>query len=236
VITDQQQRVVWRWENQEPFGNNPPEENPSGLGNFEFNLRFPGQYRDAETGLHYNYFRDYDPQTGRYVQSDPIGLLGGINTYLYVRGDPVRKRDPLGWIDDALDYLADYPMPFQVDTTVWPRERGPVSGTCYALCLARNVVGKAVGLGLLEGGAEALVEIKGTSSAVGKVGAAVGGGVRVAHKATPVFVVMALDSCLDECEQDPTCPVWNSPSNPNFPRIPPMVMDPYVRRRGSSGR
>jgi RHS repeat-associated protein len=96
AITDPQQRVVWRWDNQEPFGNNPPEENPGGLGNFEFNLRFPGQYADKETGLFYNYFRDYDPQTGRYVQSDPIGLAGGINPYTYAYDDPVRFSDPMG--------------------------------------------------------------------------------------------------------------------------------------------
>ena len=56
----------------------------------------PGQYRDAETGLFYNYFRDYDPQTGRYVQSDPIGLLAGFNTYLYVGGNPLKWGDPKG--------------------------------------------------------------------------------------------------------------------------------------------
>jgi RHS repeat-associated protein len=59
-------------------------------------LRLAGQIEDSETGLHYNYFRDYDPQTGRYLQSDPIGLEGGINSYVYVGGKPVTIADPLG--------------------------------------------------------------------------------------------------------------------------------------------
>jgi len=57
------------------------------------NFRFPGQYHDAETGLHYNTHRYYDPKTGRYLTPDPIGLAGGINPYVYVGGDPVNRMD-----------------------------------------------------------------------------------------------------------------------------------------------
>ncbi|MDD4930274.1 MAG: hypothetical protein PHP85_13490 [Gallionella sp.] len=96
MITDTTGAVVWQWDNVDPFGNNMADENPSGLGIFNFNLRFPGQYFDKETGLHYNYFRYYDPATGRYIESDPIGLAGGINTYAYVGGNPLRYTDPLG--------------------------------------------------------------------------------------------------------------------------------------------
>lgn len=88
--------IIWRWDNADPFGLIHPDENPSGLGVFSYSLRFPGQTFDRETNNHYNYFRDYDPQTGRYLQSDPIGLAGGINTYGYVRGNPTQATDALG--------------------------------------------------------------------------------------------------------------------------------------------
>ena len=60
------------------------------------NLRLPGQYEDQETGLYYNWNRFYDPETGRYVTRDPIGLRGGFNAYTYVNGNPLKYTDPLG--------------------------------------------------------------------------------------------------------------------------------------------
>lgn len=97
VITDTADRVVWRWDS-EPFGSDMANEDPSNLGTFQYNLRFPGQYYDKETGLHYNYQRDgYDAATGRYTQSDPLGLFGGsLSTYGYANQNPLSFTDPTG--------------------------------------------------------------------------------------------------------------------------------------------
>lgn len=96
AVTNSTGAAVWTWDNVDPYGANVPNENPGGLGAFAFNLRFPGQYFDKETSTHYNYFRDYDPAVGRYVESDLIGLDGGINGYVYALSNPLRYTDPLG--------------------------------------------------------------------------------------------------------------------------------------------
>jgi len=96
-ITDGTATIVWDGAF-DPFGN--PANAPGTLTN---NLRFPGQYFDSETQLSQNWHRDYDPTIGRYVESDPIGLGGGINTYAYVLNDPVELVDPFGLCRTEVD-------------------------------------------------------------------------------------------------------------------------------------
>jgi RHS repeat-associated protein len=95
---------MWTW-NSDPFGTDAANANPAGVGTFAYNLRFPGQIFDGPAGLHQNGFRDYDPALGRYVESDPMGLLGGTNTYAYVEANPVSNYDPkgdFGWTGAAI--------------------------------------------------------------------------------------------------------------------------------------
>ena len=99
---------MWRWDQQEPFGINLPDENPSGLGAFDLPLRLPGQYFDKETNLNYNYFRDYDPSLGIYKQFDPIGLRGGINGYRYVAGKPLASSDFFGLAETGKGFSTRY--------------------------------------------------------------------------------------------------------------------------------
>ncbi len=90
--------AVWTWDLAgEAFGTTAPNQNPDGDANqFVFNMRFPGQRYDSVSGMNYNYFRDYEAGIGRYVESDPIGLDGGDNTYTYVEQAPLISIDPAG--------------------------------------------------------------------------------------------------------------------------------------------
>jgi RHS repeat-associated protein len=86
---------MWTWFS-DPFGTDAANSNPAGAGPFAYNLRLPGQVFDGQVGLHSNGYRDFDPATGRYIESDLIGLRGGINTYTYVGGNAISRIDPLG--------------------------------------------------------------------------------------------------------------------------------------------
>ena len=103
AVTDDSQNFRWTWPMVDAFGNTFPNQNPSGLGTFQYNLRWPGQAYDPESANMYNQRRDYSPGTGRYLEVDPIGLrggppgrAGGINSYNYVNNAPSNGIDPNG--------------------------------------------------------------------------------------------------------------------------------------------
>ncbi len=141
LITNASRQKRWSWESA-PYGDTFPNESPQGLGAYNYNLRFPGQYFDAETNHHYNHHRDYESTSGRYVQSDPIGLAGGINTYAYVEGNPLTGMDPLGLFD--ITNPAD-----------WPSIPQPIVDACAGF-------GDGVSLGITAG----IRELMGTNGAV----------------------------------------------------------------------
>ncbi|WP_018694558.1 RHS repeat-associated core domain-containing protein [Algicola sagamiensis] len=96
IATNKDKTKIWSWAS-DAFGLGDANSDVDGDGTqFVLNIRFPGQYLDSETGNYYNYFRYYDPSTGRYITSDPIGLNGGLNTFAYVSGNPVSYVDPDG--------------------------------------------------------------------------------------------------------------------------------------------
>lgn len=104
LATAQDRSIVWRWSG-DAFGATDADGDPDGDGILvTINHRFPGQYYDAESGLHYNLHRYYDPASGRYTSSDPIGLAGGLNTYSYAGANPLKYTDRRGlFFWDAVD-------------------------------------------------------------------------------------------------------------------------------------
>ena len=99
--TNQQGVIVWRWQS-DAFGVGTPNNDVDGDGNpIVINLRFPGQYYDKEANTNYNYFRNYDVNVGRYLQSDPIGLIGGsLSTFSYASNNSLRYIDPYGLLNN----------------------------------------------------------------------------------------------------------------------------------------
>ena len=96
LATNGSQAVVWRWDS-DAFGDGDPVTAAiAGQQDTVINLRFPGQYYDKESGLYYNWNRYYNPQSGRYIRSDPVGLNGGINTYSYAWQNAIRYTDVTG--------------------------------------------------------------------------------------------------------------------------------------------
>jgi RHS repeat-associated protein len=127
MMTSTSGAVLWS-QRQKAFG----EMVVDGSSTIVNNLRFPGQYFDAETLTHYNYFRDYDPSMGRYVQADPVRLFGGANLYAYVGGNPLSFVDPVGlmqcrWVGLVLICETAPPLPLDPDSPeTYPPSNGPV--------------------------------------------------------------------------------------------------------------
>jgi len=183
--------AMWRWDlNGSAFGEHAANEDPDGDATLtKFNLRFPGQYLDAETGLHYNYFRDYEPGVGRYVESDPIGLGGGLSTYGYVNTDPLGGYDVYGLMGSSVAVNNPSSSCYFGCRVLW-------QPFCSAAAASTALVGQGLGAaGLSVGGPIGTARGAGVGRVFGYVGGAVG------------CAVMANNTCVRKCKDEQlTCP------------------------------
>ncbi|WP_220812374.1 RHS repeat-associated core domain-containing protein [Pseudomonas paralcaligenes] len=139
LATNQAGQEIWRWKS-DAFGEGVASV-VQGSGIDAINLRFPGQYYDFESGLHYNYFRDYDPQTGRYVESDPIGLSGGLNTFGYVSANPITTSDALGLRGTITIVVVPAVRPVTSDGALLPYNGGLLLSCNTILCVQNSNAG-----------------------------------------------------------------------------------------------
>lgn len=114
------------------------------------NLRFPGQYYDAESELHYNYFRYYDPEVGRYITSDPIGIYGGLNPYLYAHNNALIKFDPTGEIAPWVAYVVGSALVGAIEDIVIQTVVNTI-GNIKDPCWQWNYNFKSIGISALSG-------------------------------------------------------------------------------------
>ncbi|GEM_PF-3408901 len=112
VIDPVRDVAIWQWNNKsEVFGDQAPANDSDGDGvALDLALSFPGQQATDASGLFYNYQREYDPAVGRYSQSDPIGLRGGITLFSYSKSNPASRADPLG-LRSTAGQVARFPPP-----------------------------------------------------------------------------------------------------------------------------
>lgn len=155
VITKTDNQAIWSWFS-DPFGAASPNEDLDGDGVlYTYNLRFAGQYYDRETRLHHNYFRNYNPTLGRYIEGDPIGLAGGMNIYTYANGNPLSSVDrdglvPMECLPGGKCYPKEMPPTDRIPTPDpkdprTPRKNpyscakfSPSLGACLSCCAGRS--------------------------------------------------------------------------------------------------
>ncbi len=191
LATNQSGQVTWRWEG-EAFGNTLADE----IGGVEVNLRFPGQYFDSETNLHYNHFRYYDPAIGRYVTSDPIGLDSEFNTYSYVLANPILGFDTNGLETArcaATDFNCAAGLPPDPPATKEQQD-------CIAICLLGIPFQAFVAAEAIRGVGEFAEEEIGDKKTAGVVAGVAGRAGAIAAKISgPAQLVFDPNFCAREC-------------------------------------